>query len=225
MLIVFFRAIILYALVIFSIRLMGKRQIGELQPSELVITILLSNIATLPIEDTTIPMATGIIPMLTLVSLDVIMSALTLRSRKLRQMVSGSPKVIISNGVIDQKQMKKLRYSVDDLMESLHDYNIFDINEVQYAIVETTGKISVMQKKDYSPLSPSDIELYSETKNPPQILIDDGVIMHGAMQFLGLDMKFLHEVLSKNSVEASDVFLMSCDEEKNYKLIKKEDLN
>ena len=91
MLIVFFRAIILYALVIFSIRLMGKRQIGELQPSELVITILLSNIATLPIEDTTIPMATGIIPMLTLVSLDVIMSALTLRSRKLRQMVSGLP--------------------------------------------------------------------------------------------------------------------------------------
>ena len=111
MLIVFFRAIILYALVIFSIRLMGKRQIGELQPSELVITILLSNIATLPIEDTTIPMATGIIPMLTLVSLDVIMSALTLRSRKLRQMVSGSPKVIISNGVIDQKQMKKLQLS------------------------------------------------------------------------------------------------------------------
>lgn len=225
MLIVFFRAIILYALVIFSIRLMGKRQIGELQPSELVITILVSNIATLPIEDTTIPMATGIIPMLSLVSLDVIMSTLTLRSRKLRQIVSGSPKVIISDGVIDQRQMKKLRYSVDDLMESLHDYNIFDINEVQYAIVETTGKISVMQKKDYSPLSPSDIELYRESKNPPQILIDDGVVMHGAIEFLGLDMKFLQETLSKNNVGVSDVFLMSCDEEKNYKLIKKEDLN
>ena len=224
MLIVFFRAIILYALVIFSIRLMGKRQIGELQPSELVITILVSNIATLPIEDTTIPMATGIIPMLSLVSLDVIMSTLTLRSRKLRQIVSGSPKVIISNGVIDQKQMKKLRYSVDDLMESLHDYNIFDISEVQYAIVETTGKISVMQKKDYQPLSPSDIELYRQSKNPPQILIDDGVVMHGAVEFLGLDMKSIHEILSKNNVEISDVFLMSCDEDKNYKLIKKEDL-
>lgn len=203
---------------------MGKRQIGELQPSELVITILVSNIATLPIEDTTIPMATGIIPMLSLVSLDVIMSTLTLRSRKLRQIVSGSPKVIISNGVIDQKQMKKLRYSVDDLMESLHDYNIFDISEVQYAIVETTGKISVMQKKDYQPLSPSDIELYRQSKNPPQILIDDGVVMHGAIEFLGLDMKFVHEILSKNNVETSDVFLMSCDEDKNYKLIKKEDL-
>ncbi len=221
MLIVFFRAIILYALVIFSIRLMGKRQIGELQPSELVITILVSNIATLPIEDTTIPMATGIIPMLTLVSLDVIMSALTLRSRKLRQIVSGSPKVIISNGVIDQKQMRKLRYSVDDLMESLHDYNIFDIKEVQYAIVETTGKISVMQKNDYKPVSPSDIELYRQSKNPPQILIDDGVVMHGAIEFLGLDMKFLHELLSKHNAEISDVFLLSCDEDKNYKLIKK----
>lgn len=214
----------MYALVIFSIRLMGKRQIGELQPSELVITILVSNIATLPIEDTTIPMATGIIPMLSLVSLDVIMSTLTLRSRKLRQIVSGSPKVIISNGKIDQEQMKKLRYSVDDLMESLHDYNIFDISEVQYAIVETTGKISVMQKKDYQPLSPSDIELYRQSKNPPQILIDDGVVMHGAIEFLGLDMKFIHEILSKNNVETSDVFLMSCDEDKNYKLIKKEDL-
>ena len=223
LLIVFFRAIILYALVIFSIRLMGKRQIGELQPSELVITILVSNIATLPIEDTTIPMTTGIIPILTLVSLDVIMSALTLRSKKLRQIVSGSPKVIISNGEIDQAQMKKLRFSVDDLMESLHDYNIFDISEVQYAIVETTGKISVMQKNDYRSLTPSDIELYGESKNPPQILIDDGVVMRGAIKFLGLDMKFLNEILKKNKVDVSDVFLMSCDEDKNYKLIKKED--
>ena len=82
-----------------------------------------------------------------------------------------------------------------------------------------------MQKNDYSPITPSDIELYSESKNPPQILIDDGVIMHGAIDFLGLDMKFINETLSKNKVDASDVFLMSCDEDKNYKLIKKEDLN
>ena len=111
MLIVFLRAALLYVVVVFAIRLMGKRQLGELQPSEFVITILISNIATLPIEDPGTPMLLGIVPILTLVCLDVIMSAATLRSRKLRRIVSGSPKIIISSGEIDQKQLKELRYT------------------------------------------------------------------------------------------------------------------
>ena len=146
MLIIFLRAFILYVLVIFSVRLMGKRQIGELQPSELVITILVSNIATLPIEDINLPILTGIIPIVSLVCFDVIMSSVTLKFKKVRRIVSGNPRIIVINGKIDQVAMKQLRYSLDDLMESLREQGIFDITEVQYAIVETTGKISVLQK-------------------------------------------------------------------------------
>ena len=142
MLIVFFRAVILYILIVISIRLMGKRQIGELQPSELVITLLLSNIATLPIEDTTIPMSMGIVPIFTLVCLDVILSHCSLKFRGLRKLICGSPKIVVSRGIIDQKQLKDLRFSADDLLESLRSMGIFDINEVQLAVVETTGKIS-----------------------------------------------------------------------------------
>ena len=115
MLIVFFRAVILYILIVISIRLMGKRQIGELQPSELVITLLLSNIATLPIEDMTIPMSMGIVPIFTLVCLDVILSHCSLKFRGLRKLICGSPKIVVSRGIIDQKQLKDLRFSADDL--------------------------------------------------------------------------------------------------------------
>ena len=206
MLIIFLRAFILYVLVIFSVRLMGKRQIGELQPSELVITILVSNIATLPIEDINLPILTGIIPIVSLVCFDVIMSSVTLKCKK-----------------IDQVAMKQLRYSLDDLMESLREQGIFDITEVQYAIVETTGKISVLQKKDYQPITLDIVEnKNSASTNPPQVIIDDGVIIKKALDVLGLNDKWLNGVLNKNKVKAKDVFMLSSDEDKNYTLIKKD---
>ncbi|MGN0683150.1 MAG: DUF421 domain-containing protein, partial [Oscillospiraceae bacterium] len=149
MAIVLIRAVILYVVVAFSLRLMGKRQLGELQPSELVVTILISNIAALPVEDSSIPMIMGIVPILTLVSLDVIVSTIMLKSTKFRKFVIGTPRVIISNGKILQSEMKKLRYTVDDLIESMRGQQIFDISQVNYAIVETTGKISFMLKKDF----------------------------------------------------------------------------
>ncbi len=223
MLIIFLRALILYVLVIFSVRLMGKRQIGELQPSELVITILVSNIATLPIEDINLPILTGIIPIISLVCFDVIMSAVTLKSKKVRKIVSGNPRIIVINGTIDQRALKQLRYSLDDLMESLREQGIFDVSEVQYAIVETTGKISVLQKKDYQPLSLDITEnKNSASVNPPQVIIDDGVIIKKALDVLNLNDKWLNGVLNKNKVKAKDVFLLSSDEDKNYTLIKKD---
>ena len=115
--IVFIRVLIIYALIILSLRLMGKRQIGQLQPSELVVTILVSNIATMAIEDSNVPLIGGIIPILTLVSFDVLISAMTLRYKKMRRIVSGTPRVIIRDGKIDQKQLKELRFTIDDMME------------------------------------------------------------------------------------------------------------
>ena len=166
-----------------SIRLMGKRQLGELQPSELVVTVLLSNIATLPVENVSIPMIMGVIPIFTLVSLDVILSHLSLRFRPLRKAICGSAKIIISGGRIDQKVMKDLRFSVDDLMQSLRSQQVFDISQVQLAVVETTGQISVYQKKDAQTVTCSDLKIKGEDIDPPQLVIDSGkVIKRSAAQ-------------------------------------------
>jgi uncharacterized membrane protein YcaP (DUF421 family) len=223
MIIVFLRAIILYILIIFCVRLMGKRQLGELQPSELVITIMLSNIATLPIQDINLPMLMGVIPILTLVSLDVIISAISLRSRTVRRWVCGSPKIIIKDGVINQKIMKELRFSIDDLMESLRTCNVFDISEVQYAIVETTGNINVYQKFENQNCTPEILNIKGESKNPPQLIVDDGKILPNSLELIGFSESWLQEVLKSKKIALKDIFLMTADDSGSVNIIKKED--
>ena len=142
--VVLIRSLILYIVVIFGVRLMGKRQLGELQPSELVITILISNIATLPLEDTSIPLILGILPILTLVCFEVVISWVTLKSLRMRRIISGRPKIIVRNGQIEQATMRDLRLSVDDLMTALRQQQVFDISQVQFAVMETTGTVSAL---------------------------------------------------------------------------------
>lgn len=222
MFVVFFRAIILYIIIIFFMRLMGKRQLGELQSSELVITILMSNIATLPVEDTDIPMIMGVVPIFTLVCLDVFLSHLSMKFRPFRKAVSGSPKVIISNGKIDQQTMKDLRLTCDDLMESLRSVQVFDINEVQLAVMETTGKISVCQKKEFTPITMDDITVTKASQNPPQLIIDDGEIAPNALKFIGLDELWLEKTLKQENISSDNIYIMTCDENEKYTIIKKE---
>ncbi len=219
--IVFIRAVILYIIVIISVRIMGKRQIGELQPSELVITILVSNIATLPLEDLNIPLIMGIIPILSLVCFEVIMSWCTLKSRKLRHIISGSPKVIISDGVLDQKIMKDLRYSVDDIMTALRSNNVFDISNVQYAVVETNGSVSVFEKHPYQNVTNMDLMVEGKSVNPPVIVISDGKVISQGLDEIGLQRSWLTELLNRKHIEESEVFLMLADKNKEYTLIRK----
>lgn len=222
MLIALIRSVILYVFVIFSIRLMGKRQLGELQPSELVITILLSNIATLPIEDTNIPMIMGLIPIIILVSLDVIISNLTLQSKTLRKFISGSPRIIIQDGKINQQEMRKLRYSIDDLMESLREINIFDIKDVQFAIVETTGKINVYQKFGAQNVTAQMMGLKGTNENPPVVLISDGKLLKKAFNNTKLGEGWVWQLLKEKKLQIKDVFLLSADDNGDYYLVKKE---
>lgn len=222
MAIVLIRAVVLYVVVAFSLRLMGKRQLGELQPSELVVTILISNIAALPVEDSSIPMIMGIVPILTLVSLDVIVSTIMLKSTKFRKFVIGTPRVIISNGKILQSEMKKLRYTVDDLIESMRGQQIFDISQVNYAIVETTGKISFMLKKDFQPAEKQDVSAGGSSEDPPSIIIRDGLIDRQKMNNLNLKEKWLSKVLSEQHTDEKDIFLMTADDGGNYTIIRKE---
>ena len=223
--IVFIRAIILYIIVIASVRIMGKRQIGELQPSELVITILVSNIATLPLEDLNIPLTMGILPILSLVCFEVLMSWVTLKSKKIRHIISGTPKVIIRDGILDQKVMKDLRYSVDDLMTALRSNNIFDISEVQYAVVETNGSVSVYEKYPYRNITNMDMNIQGKTCDPPVIIIADGRIVPQGLIDAGLERQWATELLERKHIRESDVFLLIADKDRNYTLIKRSDLN
>ena len=212
MLIVLFRAVILYIVIVFCIRLMGKKQLGELQPSELVVTIMLSNIATLPIEDINLPVLMGLVPIFTIVCIDVFFSYLSLCSRGFRRVLCGSPKIIISGGVLDQRVVKKLRFTVDDIFEALRGQGIFDISQVQLAVVETTGQISAYVKPAEQPATVKDIG-----RNKPA-----GEPLEHAMQSVGADSEWLEGVLKKEGCTLAQVFIMTCGADKNYTLIRKE---
>lgn len=220
--VIFIRAVILYLLLIFSVRFMGKHQIGELQPSELAITILISNIATLPVEDVSTPLLTGIIPIITLAGLDVIMSCLGVKSRKIRLLTCGKPVVIINNGVIDQQKMKDIRFTADDLMEALHSKDIFDISEVQFAVVETTGAVSVYQKYEHRTVTNGDMKYKGKSIDPPEIVIDSGVIVRDAISRIGSNEDKLRSILEKEKIRQKDVFIMTMDCSGKYSVIKKE---
>lgn len=219
--IVFIRALILYIIVIFSVRLMGKRQIGELQPSELVITILVSNIATLPLEDLNIPLVMGILPILSLVCFEVIMSWLALKSKRLRHAVTGTPKVIIRDGVLDQKVMEDLRFSVDDLMTALRGNSVFDIADVQFAIVETNGSVSVYEKYAQRNVRNTDLNLTGTSMDPPVIIVSDGKLITQGLNETGLKKQWVYDLIERKHMELSDIFLLTADKNGTYNLIKR----
>lgn len=208
MLIIIIRSVLLYLLVIFALRLMGKKQLGELQPSELVTTILVSNIATLSLEDPSMPMIMGILPILMIVCLDVFMSSITLKNSKIRTLVTGSPKIIISNGVIDQLEIKNLRYTIDDVMEAMREHDIFNIADVQYAIVETTGKINFYEKQ-------------AGEINPPALIIKDGEINTDGLTETGLGRGWVDKIIAENKTELGRIFLMTADSNGKYTLVGK----
>ncbi len=224
MLIVLIRTIILYFIIVLGTRIMGKRQLGELQPSDLVITILISNIATLPIEETEIPLVTGIIPILTLVCFEVFSSALSLKSPLARRLISGRPIVIIQNGRLNQKEMRDLRFSLDDLMEQLRGSGIFDLSEVQLAIVETTGKLSIYQKFPYRPATAQTLQIPPPPgqDNPPRVIISDGVLQKKALAACNLSERWLAGVLQAEGCTVQEVFLLSAGSGADYLLVKKE---
>jgi uncharacterized membrane protein YcaP (DUF421 family) len=222
MLVSFLRVLILYPIVIFGIRLMGKRQIGELQPTELVVTILISNIATLPIEDQNLPLLAGILPMLTLICCEVLMSWGVLRHPRLRKLLSGTPQVVIRGGEIDQNTMRELRFSVDDLMTALRGKDIFDPAEVQLALVETNGKLSVYQKAEAQPLTRGDMQVNRPDETPPEVIVADGCVRDSAVRALGLARGTLDSWLRQKGLRLGEVFLMTADGNGLRTVVKKE---
>ena len=213
--IILLRSLILYLLVIFAVRLMGKRQLGELQPSELVITILVSNIATLPIEDVNIPVIIGVTPILALVCFEVIMSWLILKFPPLRKIVSGGPKVIIRDGVVDVHPLSELRLSVDDLMTAVRGCGIFDLSEVQFAMVETTGSFSVMKKQGMESPTRRDMSVSAEAADPPMLIVSDGKMLEHSCEVFNMEQRDVEKFLRSIRREIGDILLMAADEAGN----------
>ncbi|MGN0629165.1 MAG: DUF421 domain-containing protein [Oscillospiraceae bacterium] len=224
MFVVLFRTLIIYFVIIVCLRIMGKRQLGELQPSEFVIAILISNIATLSIEDTDIPLLGAVVPIIALMSAEVILSYITLKSSRAQAMVTGHPVIVISDGNINQKNMRDLRFSIEDLMSQLRINGIFDIREVAWAIVETNGQLTVYPKFEARPLTPDAIfsPETSASDTPPMVLISDGVLSPKVLEICNLSERWLKNVLKENNATVESVFLMTCDPTAQYYLVKKE---
>ncbi len=222
MLTVLIRSVVLYLCIMLFMRLMGKRQLGELQPAELVISVLISNIVSLPVEDPNVPLLMGIIPVAMLVGLELIVSVLSLRFRSIRTLMGGNPVVIIHNGVIDQGALKTLRFSIDDLMESLRSQGIFDLSQIQYAIVETNGTVSILPYEKDSPATPTQLKLTLAPREVPVVVISDGMVLEDGLRVASMSRKQLNKILEKEQVSVRDVFLFSADKSHRYTLIQKE---
>lgn len=203
------RATLLYAAVIFLIRLMGKRQIGELQPSELVMTILISEIASIPMQDNNIPIAHSVAALFVLVSFEILTSAIGLKSYKLRTVLQGHPVIVIRNGQMDMKALKKLRMTVNDLVSALRQKDVFDISQVSYAIFETNGQISVLLKPEYRNSTAKDLDIYPADKGMPFAVICDGKIIDDIVAESGFDTDKIKKLVISSKIPLEEIIIMT----------------
>ena len=222
MLTVFFRTIIFIVFIVIALRIMGKRQIGQLQPSEFVVTILLSEIAAAPIQDTEIPIFSNIIAMSVLVGIELLMSAVCLKSLKLRSALQGNAVVLINNGKLDMKQLKRLRYTVDDIMEALRQKDVFNIDDVQFAVAETNGSLSVLLKPEKRTLTVEDAGKSGSDDSMACVVVADGQIIRSDFKYCGMTEEKLEKLIKKLKIDTEDIFLLTVDMSGNTSLIRKE---
>lgn len=228
---IFFRTIILYLFIIFAIRLLGKRQVGELEPSELVLSFLIADLASVPMQDLGFPLHTGLIPIVTLLAVSTILSVIALKNMTFRNLLCGKPSVIIRNGVIDQKEMKRNRLTVDELLEELRSKGHLDLNTIQYAVLESNGVLSILPYSQNLPLTVAQLERASDWKvekgklGLPRILISDGKLVPQNLSGCGYDITWLKEKLKHQQCQSiGEIFLFTVHEDGSYYLAKKQEV-
>ncbi|SHH29252.1 DUF421 domain-containing protein [Clostridium grantii] len=214
---VLFRTIILYFVVVFTMRLMGKRQIGQLQPFELVIAIMISDLASVPMQDLKVPILYGIIPILTLLFLQTIITILQLKSESFRKIVSGSPSLIIRHGKLDICELKKQKLTFDDLMEELRLKGIYNINDIEFAIFETSGQLSIIPKTELIPVTRRDLNIHIAQDFLPITLILDGKINKSNLEIIHKDDEWLKNQLKENKImDINNVFIGVLDTKNRF---------
>ena len=205
--------VILYLVIVIGIRLMGKRQIGQLEPSEFVLSLLIADLAAVPMQDFGIPIIMGVIPIVTLLCLSTILSVLTVKSIRIRALLCSRPSIVVQDGRILSREMVKNRFTVDELMEELRVVGVTDLETVKYAVLETTGRISVILRKEEQPPTAADLGVSVEENGLPVIVLRDGRILTENLKVRNLSDQWLGQQLSGRKIEdISQVFLMTVDE-------------
>lgn len=204
-------------------RLMGKRQLGELEISELVVAVLISNFASHPLQDISIPLMNGIIPIIILLCCEIIIAGIVVKSTRARAIVCGKPSIIISNGEIDQQQMKKNRFTLDELAEELRNQSILDISTIQYAVLETDGRLNVVQYPSERPICPRQLGIETRNTTYPIIVINNGHLLERNLRLAGRDENWIKAELKRRKVRGiSDVYYMTLDTQGNVYFAEKE---
>lgn len=207
------RSLIIYLIVFLLLRLMGKRQIGEMQPFELVITLIIADLATIPMAETALPLIHGIIPIITLALIHFILTFLSMKSVYLRKLINGKPVIVVNPNGIDHKSLKRLNMNVNDLMENLRGCGYFNLEEVLYAIMQTNGTLTVLPRSAYAPLNASNVGIKVENASLPIILISEGKVVKENMEIAQINNNFLVKQLGKVSLKISDIFFISINTE------------
>lgn len=222
MLTILLRTVLVYVLLIAAMRLMGKRQLGELEVSELVTTLLVSEIASLPIVDKNIPLAYAIIPLVTVLTLEVTLSVILVKFPKLKSVASARPSVLIRRGKLDQKEMQRIRISLDELISEVRQAGVPSLADVDYAILEQNGKISILTRKETQPPTAKDLNLSLTDNGIVHVLIEDGCVDRHNLEMMQLDDTWLAQVLKEKGLRTEQIFFLGRDDTGNLYWIEKE---
>lgn len=206
------RTLIFYAVLLFLLRIMGKREIGSLSPFDLVVTIMIAELAALPMENPDVTLVDGLVPILTLTVAEIVVSYATLKSESLRSLLTGSPSIIIRGGELIESEMRRVRYNLSDLMLQLRLKGVSNIADVEVAILETNGELSVILKSQYRPVVPADLDIETEYEGLPLILIVDGVVNQFNLKQAGVNSDWLTARLKERGIDSTtDVLVASLD--------------
>lgn len=216
MLITFFRAIVLYIIVLIVMRLMGKREIGQLQPFELAISIMIADLASLPMTETGVPISNGIIPILGLLVMHLVISMLNMKSTKIREIICGKPSILIFRGKIDEEVLKRERFTINELEERLRDNNIFNIGDVEYAVLETSGQVTVIPKPNKRPTTPEDFNMEPKYEGIPYDLVVDGKVMYKNLEKIGKNYVWLQKQTEKFGIKPEEALIVTIDGDNQF---------
>ena len=211
MILSYLRTIVLYLVLIFSIRLMGKRQIGQMEASEFVVTMLVANLAAIPMLDAAIPLYSGLVPILTVLGTELVLSGLIMRSVMIRRFFCGKPVILIDNGKILQQNLRSARITLDELTGHLREKDVLDVSTVQFAILETDGNLSVFPYPKERPASAKDAGIQAKKQFLPVTIIEDGFVSKENLRRSGKDEAWLHKILARQNAEAEDTLLLTVD--------------
>lgn len=211
MLITFFRAIALYIIVLIVMRLMGKREIGQLQPFELAISIMIADLATIPMTEIGIPIFNGIIPILGLLVMHLLISVINLKSIKAREIICGKPSILIYRGKIDEQVLKKERFTINELQERLRGRDVVNLGEVEYAILETSGEVTVIKKPEKRGTIPEDFNIQPEYEGISYDLVIDGKIMEQNLKLIGKNYNWLKKQVEKFNMKPEEALIVTLD--------------